>query len=522
MINIKIFTRVNILFSTFLTTFIIPTLTIAQEYQIPVMTFKKDAEGFFVNQTDLDYVDYMWNSFVALNWPAKQGVRGQPDTSKKQPAVQSPVVWQTYAQPQEALLPPSYWGQYPQWNDLPRLPVGMTDKALAKLCGGYDRLSGIALHAINQPSESARQGPVAPLQDQFGRYVRYQVTLNKTFFEYLRVNKYYNADIQSKAVEISQKAQFKLASHEPEGAFKALPFDNADEVGMLETKAAWRILDPEHDNPERYYTQPAVVLSPDKKSCFRGTAALVALHIHRNTKFGHVASTFEQIDNVRILDPNKFSNIKPSFNPGMGNTIQTNTWPPYGNRGFDGNLPPLITNKDTLPDIWNRQPVNISRASEIPLWLQIINKTYQKKYQYTPLNYYQMINVQHASPKCRRKPTGNWANPVQWSPETCPTPNIQRLINSALESYTQLTDPYTNLAKNYSCRSCHSNARPCGILQENKNLFTWRNEFQVMSFILGKAVFPGTLKTVDEYACNIPQTIPPDVSGGMTAVHSTN
>ena len=506
--NIKTLTQVSLLVWAFLATAIIPPLVIAQEYQMPVMTFKKDADGYFLNQSNLDYVDYMWSSFVALNWPAKQGVRGQPDTTKKQPATRSPVVWQTLAQPQEALLPPAYWDQYPQWNELLRLPAGMTVKDLTKLCESYDRNTDIALYAINQPSESARQGPVAPLQDQFGRYVRYQVTLNQTFFHYLRSNQYYNAAIQSKSVQISQKAQLKLVSAKPEGAFQALPFDTADEVGMLETKAAWRILDPEHDNPKRYYTQPAVVLSPDKKSCFRGTAALVALHIHRNTKLGHVASTFEQIDNVRILDPINHPNIKPSFNPGTATSTQTDIWPPYGNRGFHGQLPPVITSKDKLPDLWNRQPVNISRASEIPFWLQTINKTYQAKYENTPLKYYQMINVQHVSPKCRMKPTSNWADPVHWSPDICPTPNTQRLINSALESYTQLVDPYTNLAKNYSCRSCHSNARPCGILQEDKNLFTWRNEFQVMSFILGKAAFPDTLKSVDGYACNIPQTLP--------------
>ncbi len=511
-------------FCFFASTIVIsPTHTMAQDYELPVMTFSTDADGYFVNRTELDYVDYMWASFVALSWPAKPGVRGQADTTQNQPAIKSPLVWQTYAQPQEALLPPSYWENYPSWDDLPQLPAGMTDKAIAELCGGYDRETEIALYDINQPSESARKGPVAPLQDQFGRYVRYQVTLNKTFFNYLRDNDYYNAQIQSKSVAISQQAQFMQAKNSPQGGFRALPFDQPGKVGMLETKAAWRILDPEHDDPKRYYTQAAVIISPDRTNCFRGTAALVALHIHRITRLSHVASTFEQIDNVEILQPTNQSGLKPSFNPGKANKTQVNIWPPYGNRGFNGNLPAVITSKDNLADIWKRQPVNISRANDIPLWLQLINKSYQDRYQNSPLKYYQMVNVQHVAENCRMKLTDNWAKPQQWSPKTCPTANIERLINSALESYTQLVDPYTNLPKNYSCKGCHSNARPCGILQENKNLQTWRPEFQVMSFILAKAVFPDMLVTPSEYACNIPQTLPPATdSDNITAYKSTD
>ncbi len=516
MTNFKFFPYLSVLIIA-ITHF--PSPAIAQDYELPVMTFTTDSNGFFVNRTDLDYVDYMWESFVALSWPAKSGVRGQPDTTVNQPAVKSPLVWQTYAQPQEALLPPSYWDNYPAWDDLPQLPAGMTDKALAKLCGGYDRETEIALYDINQPSESARQGPVAPLQDQFGRYVRYQVTLNKNFFDYLRDNNYYDAKIQSKSVTISQQAQFRLDKNPPDGGFQPLPIDQVEKVGMLETKAAWRILDPEHDDPKRYYTQKAVVISPDKTTCFRGTAALVAFHIHRNTQLGHVATTFEQVDNVEILEPSNDSNLKPSFNPGKSNKTQIAIWPPYGNRGFNGNLPSVITTKNSLPEIRSRQPVNISRAGSIPLWLQLINKSYQDKYKDSPLKFYQMVNVQHVDQNCRMKLTDNWAKPQQWSPETCPTPNIERLINTALESYTQLVDPYTNLPKNYSCRSCHSNARPCGILQENENLQTWRSEFQVMSFILGKAIFPDMLRIPPGYACNIPQTLPPHVSSKESTGH---
>lgn len=53
--------------------------------------------------------------------------------------------------------------------------------------------------------------------------------------------------------------------------------------------------------------------------------------------------------------------------------------------------------------------------------------------------------------------------PAEWRPATCPEPNTATLINAALESYTQLIDPFTDPPCTYSCRGCHIHARPCGL-----------------------------------------------------------
>ncbi|HEC84751.1 MAG TPA: hypothetical protein ENI48_05865, partial [Thioploca sp.] len=56
--------------------------------------------------TQVDYNDFAYQSFIALNWPAKQGEgsnRGEPDTTKKLGA-QGPVVWMTYKRPSEVFL----------------------------------------------------------------------------------------------------------------------------------------------------------------------------------------------------------------------------------------------------------------------------------------------------------------------------------------------------------------------------------------------------------------------------------
>ncbi len=479
-------------------------------YVLPVVNFDQDSQGFYVNKPDEFYLRYMWESFVAISWPNAAGSRGQADTAISTPASRSPLVWETLPQAQEVFLLPKFWDDYPDWDSIPYLPVGMTVEQTQQICKGFDVNSDIVLYDINQPNITIKDGPVAPLIDQYGRYVRYQVTLNRTYFEYVREHQYYNAQTQLNAVATSEQAQFEQRTAAPAGAFVPLPFDQGREPGMLETKAAWRVLDPEFDDPDRYYTRPGFVLNPDKTECVRAPAGvgLVALHIHRITRLSHVASTFEQVDNVAILDPDTPAHVQPSFNPGTSNPVQQDIWPPYGNRGFSGNLPPVITGKDNLPPLQRRQPNNISRATPIPDSVRAVNREFQHRYGDSVLRYYQMINSQHARANCKMRETGNFSKPQEWQPVTCPQPNEGRLINAALESYTQLVNPFTSQSYNYSCQDCHAHARPCGFVNVNKNRLTFRPEFMVMSYLMSKAKFPEQLQVPDGYSCNNPATQP--------------
>ena len=172
--------------------------------------------------------------------------------------------------------------------------------------------------------------------------MRYQVGLNRTYFEYVRAHEYYEAEKQT-----------------PPPSFVTLPHDEPGKPGMIEYKSAWKVLDEEEQNSGRFYTRKAFFLSlPWRKDasspvqageCFTDggdepvafTVGLVAFHIHRRTYFGHIAMTFEPVDNVKI-DPSRFdfpSSIPtPSFNPGL---FSKNP-PPYGKRGFSGEKPDVI------------------------------------------------------------------------------------------------------------------------------------------------------------------------------------
>jgi hypothetical protein len=512
--KLDIHKTLRLLTITFMAALVTPTVSSASsdraQYQMPVLEFSKDRRDYYVNVSDDAYLRYMWKSFVALNWPAS-AQRGQPDKRSRKPASSYPVVWETLAKPQQVFLPSTAWGNYPVWEDLTSMPAGLTEQQAKSLCKGFSLHSDIILYDINQPNTSIRSGPVAPLMDQHRRYVRYQVAMNRTLFEYIRKQRYYNADNQISAVRISEEAQFKQQNTTPENAFMPLPFDSNGKPGMLELKSAWRVLDPKHDQAKRYYKRSGFVLSPDRKTCTRARAGLglVALHIHRLTRLGHVASTFEQVDNVAVLDPANAKGVLPSFNPGTSNRTQTNVWPPYGNRGFQGALPPLITASSKLPPRHQRHTNNISRATEIPDSVRRINREYQQKYIDSPLHYYQIINAQHVRSDCHMRETGHFSKPKEWNSSNCPQPNTTTLINAALESYTQLVNPFTNQPHNYSCQGCHSNARPCGFAGSSKPELTFRSEFMVMSYLLSNAKFPDQLNIPSSYSCNNPATQPP-------------
>lgn len=293
---------------------------------------------------------------------------------------------------------------------------------------------------------------------------------------------------------------------------------------MLEIKSAWRVLDPEHDLTARFYTRPGFVLSPNREVCVRAPVGLglVALHIHKNTRLSHVASTFEQVDNVEILDPKQAHGVVPSFNPGAGDNTQNNIWPPHGKLGFNGQLPPLITPIAELPPVHQRQPNTISRATPIPATVAPVNREYQMRFSEATLKYYQMVNTQHVKSACRMRESKHFSAGRQWNLPKCPQPKTQTLINAALEFYTQLVNLFTSQPYHYSCQDCHAHARPCGFPGENKPRITFHADFKVMSYLLSKAKFPGQTKTPPDYSIRTQRLSHRTVSGRRQLIQNVD
>jgi len=458
---------------------------------VPLMIFDETSDSATIhNKTEEGYIDYAWRSFIALNQPAQSSAQGL-HPKRGSDLSDRPVVWETWPQTGQVFLPSCNWDDYPTWDELQETRPLWPDPTCAsplpqpRPC---PQDGSIVLQAINQPGLSIRHGAVGPLADQTGNYVRYQVGLNRTYFEYVRANKYYQADRQLPAT------------------FEDLPHDLPGKPGMIEYKSAWKVLDSGEDR-SRFYRRkahfealprprPSEPLDPPDACTGPKPVGLVAFHIHRRTAFGHVAMTFEQVDNVEILEPARLARgAMPSFNPGLFSADP----PPYGPRGFQGQKPDLVS-YESCPEqgfncVTNGPTRNVSRATPLPVRVQQANARYQALMHRagSVLQHYQLIGVQHARSDCSR----DWVN-GKWSPG-CPSPNTDVLINAALESYTQLVN-LQGQTQNYSCRGCHQHARPCGVGWDTVEVY----EGSLMSYLLSKA--KGADTTFDDaargYNCN--------------------
>ncbi|MCB9949896.1 MAG: hypothetical protein H6824_02820 [Planctomycetaceae bacterium] len=485
------------------------------------------------------YYDFIWRSFVALNWPNVDlkpdaaepwkigaGMRGKPDTSATLKELPNRLaVWETYKEPGEVFPDPKVWDepQFSQWNTVRPSPPGSQQHA------GIPARRILDFETITEYTSGTTQPyffpfRTGPLYDQHGGLVRYEVAINHSFFEYVRYFEYYNAQKQADAVWTYIREKEKRGTKE---AFQRPPFGNPrelsgylkglpeyDQVGLVDVKAAWRVLDPKRDKDilHRYLVRELHHADGSDPQLM----GLVALHVLRWTPNGYdqnkgidggfVASTFEQIDNVTSNVERKSSGelqaVPATFNDGMPPTAEELEY------GFAGEIPKIncVDCKEEL--VPPTSPVNIYRATAqaIPPAVQKINQQYQSKpeLQGSPLQYYQLIGTQnrHPGPMSFDTPAERETNGPQ-GPTTGVYSNANNLVNSALESYTQ---------KNFTCLRCHIQARPktnklttmcniCGRVcteeHEKKGIdsFAMRafedDHFKILTFLLQIAKFPG-------------------------------
>lgn len=427
------------------------------------------------------YYQFMWRSFIAVNWPnvtleigeqdgkpaILSGRRGEPDASRSilASAGTDPLpfsVWETYREPFEIFLPPEQWADYPDWNtprpqpknaaagsrELLRYPTGMTGYATD----------------TNQPY--FYPDPTGPLIDQNGNYVRYEVAVNEAFFAYVKHFRYYDSDAQEAAVMASVRDPDAPDGFQPppkgtkeqfEGGYlsdlAAYPYARQ---GLVDVKAAWKVLGPD-DRRERYLHRKVWI---DNEGSARDMG-LVALHILRFTPEGYVASTFEQVDNTdTAFRPHE--GLKPSFNDGSPpNEMQARL-------GFEGDIPSGTVINPTAVDIY--------RVSALPLGglsVSAANNVFQTALGDSVFAYYRLIGTQNKRPGTTFTP-GQVGLNGHMGPITGVYTNTSELINTALESYSQA---------NFSCILCHVRARPQGVPDQALE----EDRFKILTFLLQSA-----------------------------------
>jgi len=427
-----------------------------------------------VEQQD-NFYDFMWRSFIALNWPHEAGgERGQPSRTdsiltQRGTGELAPSVWETYRAPSEIFLPPDGWSDYPQWNTPRPPPPGVDLPAGARPLFGY---SGLVEYAADILQPDFFPDSTGLLVDQDGNVVRYEVAVNQAFFTYVRHFRYFDCN--------QQIADVALRVDDPDhpAGFQQPPFGTQAQLGrggylhdlpiwarqgMVDVKAAWRVLDPDRgDRLERYLHRP--IYTGDGVRLM----GLVALHILRFTpngesEQGRVAATFEQVDNVSVeaevcpeYEASSAPPVRPSFNSGA---------PPSDVEARLGFAGPIPTSSPT--------PVDVYRVTPIPAAVQAANCKYRRLLRGSVFEHYQLIGTQNKHPGTT-VPQADPANNGHEGPVTGTYTNTNNLINTALESYTQA---------NYSCILCHVRARPVGVPKKALEV----DDFKTLTFLLQSA-----------------------------------
>lgn len=335
-----------------------------------------------------EFAEFSWRVFVALSWPAKTGARGVPDCAAAFGT--GPTVWETYKTTEQVFLPgaadPDPWdaGEMGQPTLFYRSKVPQ-----------------------NLPVENAiRQAVGGWLIDQNGNPTYYQIGIDRTSYQYIRENDYYNAQVVSGATSI----------------------DFPD--GSMEIKAAWRILE-SGDDAGRFYSREARVAIFDAEGNPTGETkaarvGLVGFHATYKAKgFPQwIWTTFEHEDNAPTKGGST-SGVWSYFDPSC---TDPQCDPP--------NQSPLATGQ---PFGSPNQIVRITPLESV-IAASNSNWTGMAEIASTPFANYELI-----SPQWPTAPN----DPGQ--PQGAPTPST--VANITLESYIQPTS---------SCMDCHSTARVPG------------------------------------------------------------
>src|SRR6266404_1873282 len=420
----------------------------------------------------IDFDNFSWQSFIALNWPAALDsttglpVRasaypnGKPDTTKSIGDT-GPRTWEGLKADFELFqangVPPSDWTSYQTTNP----PCGQCGaqakiKLLTLIAKGQSTLPG----GINQ----AMAGPLLPQQLINGAvtFLREEVRVNEVQYNAISSAKWY---LRSTLPKYPKPAvNFTISDCTPQPVY-----------GALEIKASWRVMTPaEMSNPAiagRYYIVSAVLVDPitGKCTCTPIPMGLVGFHIAQKTSpfTAWMWSTFEQIDNVPCTATEKSSgdpdctSAPPegfSFNNGTASPNAT----PKGYAAVAGEPNPLFPFNPKKPPT---KPIQVLRKNDFNAIGQpptdrtdilAANKTFRNLLKGTTWYYYKLVSNQWA-------PNRNGIVVINNPATTKDNYNSMNsfppegVANTTMETFFQVNQPfYPNFGS--SCIHCHYQA----------------------------------------------------------------
>jgi hypothetical protein len=440
----------------------------------------------------LDFADVAWRTFVTLNWPANYDARPLEELALGQ-APLAPRVWEFYRTPEEVFLAK---GENPLLNI--SNPFARTLKLDLIKGQGVGSPENTELRKNLQNSRAwiekvikSKECPAKievsdeeknlllnniPIVDQHGNYIIVEVHLNPNEFKQIVDNKWYDA---SKLAEYTKNKDKDLEFTSTNSSIDA----------PLEVKAAWRVFDKNSRAEEkgRYYTTKRVLAIPkgqyvcttdncanDEPVLEEVEVGLIGFHIaykipqQQSSTPGWIWATFEQVDNLKVLNPGQAVGLKPTlFNPDCrGEKCLPNypyvefpflwrTQSPHAvTKSQDGKIEPQIpTQVVRLSEQRNCRNSQLSDSEKN--FLQQQNENWQKKFQNVASNsvwqYYQLVGTQWVqNPGIVSQHTFLTSDKLISNIRTQTTPGP--LFNVAMEAYSQTQ------VNGDSCIGCHVTA----------------------------------------------------------------
>jgi hypothetical protein len=319
--------------------------------------------------------DFAWREFIALNWPAREGVRGEPDAELPLGDTSRPTVWGSWRSAGELFPPDAATNPPPAWESDDRVPAVWPSAKdgkrplvpLKDLSGRREGRNKVLTRVskLQDVNEAGLPTPGFPLVAQNKTYVRYEVRVNRLEYDLVRDRKLY------------------LAKNLPG---EATPLEFPDH--SVTAKAAWMILPKDSKDKELFYRVPAKLLdwdaagNPVLEDCEVG---LVGLHIVQKTpkRKNWVWATFEHVNN---LESGPGGKPAPLFCSPDGAK-------PFGSPGTNVHPPKVEAGKPIPKDT---QPVEVARNAGIHQATQEANAAYQSHPQIrvTVWRNYRLVAVQ--------------------------------------------------------------------------------------------------------------------------------
>jgi hypothetical protein len=300
------------------------------------------------NATPAQAAAFAWNEFIALNWPAgpQQGLSGQRDTPSStcklgDPSCTGPTVWETFRGKVETFPgqgnPPGYVKDAKRsygYDALPQYVYGVQVPACDPSQSGdptpwvnLDETDEITLANMyaGVVSASSSPGNSAP------QLIRFLAKSNRSQFIYVAGNsdpdnpaQQWWSSIPMGVVTATKAYLAQYQQSPPPGSSTMVSQLDA----TLETKAAWRPLNPLEVSSGRFHTQTVrfYETGSGQLPCYRDAVwGLVALHIIQKTPSApyFIYATFEQADNLLRADGTRVENEDGVMIPPTPSTATT-------------------------------------------------------------------------------------------------------------------------------------------------------------------------------------------------------